>query len=271
LGLVAYPAVVSHAFLARALAEVGEFHEASHHGQEAIRLAEVVDHPFSLIWACLNLGRLESLRGEFGRATVPVERAAALSQEWNITYLTPIALAALGHIYAGSGRVEEGVSWLEEALAGYASAGIGYLQSMSTVQLGEALLLAGRMDQACDLGSRALALARELGEHGHEAWAHHLLGNTESHRGCPDVAAAEAHYASSKALASELEMRPLVAQCRFSLGKLHGRAGDRRAAVDHLTAAIRLFRAMDIRFWIEEAEAELQAMEAVAAPPSRSS
>jgi hypothetical protein len=60
-----------------------------------------------------------------------LERAVALSNEWNIAYLTPIALAGVGHVYARSGRVEEGVSWLKQALTGYASAGIGYLRSLS--------------------------------------------------------------------------------------------------------------------------------------------
>ena len=82
-----------------------------------------------------------------------LERAVALSREWNIAYLTPIALAALGHVYAGSGRVGEGVSWLQQALAAYASAGIGYLHSMSTVQLGEAYLLAGRVEEAQACGA----------------------------------------------------------------------------------------------------------------------
>ncbi len=102
-GLVAYPAVVSRAFLARALAELGVFDEGRGPGHEAVRLAEALDHPFSLIWACLNLGHLEGLRGEFIRATMPLERAAALSREWNIAYLIPIALAALGNIYAAGG------------------------------------------------------------------------------------------------------------------------------------------------------------------------
>src|SRR5262249_62207615 len=104
------------------------------------------------------------LRGEFIRAIILLERAVALSQEWNIAYLTPIALAALGHVYAWSGRIEEGVSWLQQSLAGYASAGIGYMHSMSTVQLGEAHLLAGRMEEASDFGTRAVALAREREE-----------------------------------------------------------------------------------------------------------
>jgi tetratricopeptide (TPR) repeat protein len=137
-GLVAYPAVVACAFLARSLAELGVFDEGRDHGHEAIRLAEALDHPFSLIWACLNLGHLEALRGEFIRASTPLERALALSREWNIAYLTPIAMAALGHAYAEAGRVEEGISWLQQGLAAYASAGIGYLQSLGTVPQREA-------------------------------------------------------------------------------------------------------------------------------------
>ena len=269
LGLVAYPAVVARAFLARALAELGVFDEGRLYGQEAIRLAEALDHPFSLIWASLNLGRLEGLRGEYIRAIMPLERAVTLSQEWDIAYLTPIVLAALGHVYARSGRVEEGVSWLQKALAGYTSAGIGYLHSMSTVQLGEAHLLAGRVEEAWEFGTRAMVLARERGERGHEAWAHLLLGETSSHRDCPDLAAAEAHYATSTALALEFGMRPLIAHCRFGVGKLHGRAGDKRAT-EHLTTATNLFREMGMQFWFEKAEAEMQALEVAVVTPSAS-
>jgi hypothetical protein len=109
-------------------------------------------------------------------------------------------------------------------------------------------------------------LARERGERGHEAWAHLLLGETASHRDCPDVAAAEAHYATATDLASELGMRPLVAHCRFSVGKLLARAGDWRA-IEHLTTAMNLFREMDMGFWLEKTEAEMQALEVAMATP----
>ena len=39
------------------------FGEGREHGQRAVRLAEEIGHPFSLIWAYLNLGRLECLSG----------------------------------------------------------------------------------------------------------------------------------------------------------------------------------------------------------------
>jgi tetratricopeptide (TPR) repeat protein len=259
-GLVAYPAVVARSFLARALGELGVFEEGRDHGHEAVRLAEALDHRFSLIWACLNLGHLEGLRGEFIRAIRPLERAVALSKERNIAYLTPIARAALGHVYAQSGRVEEGVSSLQQALTGYASAGIGYLHSMALVQLGEAHLRAGREEEAWDFGTRAVVLAHEREERGHEAWAHFLLGDVVSHRDCPDVAAAESHYATAATLAFELGMRPLLAHRGFSLGKLYGRTGDRRAT-EHLRSAKSLFQEMGMRFWFEKAQAEMQALE----------
>jgi len=132
------------------------------------------------------------------------------------------------------------------------------------VQLGEAHLLAGRVEEAWDYGTRALVLAGERGERGHEAWAHWLLGEVVSNRD-PDVTAAETHYAASTALAFELGMRPVVAYCRFSLGTLYRRAGDRRAT-EHFTTAMSLFNEMGMRFWFEKAEAEMQALEVAGVP-----
>jgi hypothetical protein len=59
-------------------------------------------------------------------------------------------------------------------------------------------------------------------------------------------------------------MRPLVAHCCFSLGKLHGRAGEPQAT-EQLTTAISLLHEMGMRFWLEKAEAEMQSLTAVPA------
>ena len=67
-GVAAFPAVLSHFYLARTLAERGVFDEGDTHGQEAIQMAEALDHPFSLIFACLFLAYLHSLRGELSQA-----------------------------------------------------------------------------------------------------------------------------------------------------------------------------------------------------------
>jgi hypothetical protein len=62
------------------------------------------------------------------------------------------------------------------------------------------------------------------------------------------------------ALAEELEMRPLVAHCHLGLGKLYRRTGDHQQALEHLTTATTMYREMDMRFWLEQAEAEMRAL-----------
>jgi hypothetical protein len=54
-------------------------------------------------------------------------------------------------------------------------------------------------------------------------------------------------------------MRPLVAHCHLGLGKLYRRTGDRARATEHLATATAMYREMDMRFWLEKAEAEQKA------------
>ncbi len=52
-------------------------------------------------------------------------------------------------------------------------------------------------------------------------------------------------------------MRPLVAHCHRGLGKLYARTGKREQATRHLeTAAATMYCDMDMRGWLEQAEAE---------------
>jgi len=51
-------------------------------------------------------------------------------------------------------------------------------------------------------------------------------------------------------------MRPLSAHCHPGLGELH-RTGDREKAAEHLTTAATMYREMDMSFWPEKTEAEL--------------
>jgi class 3 adenylate cyclase/tetratricopeptide (TPR) repeat protein len=254
LGLVVSPAVMSRATLARALAERGVFDEGDAHGQEAIRIAEALDHPFSVVVGCLDLAYLKSVRGELSQAAGLLERVVAQCREWNITSHTPIALASLGHVYAWLGRIEEGVSYLQQALTTYESAGIGFHHSLSVEQLGEAYLLADQVENARACADRAVMLARGRGERGYEAWALRLLGETASHHGRPDVATAAAHYGAAMTLASELEMRPLVAHCHLGLGRLYQRTGKREQAQEHLTTATAMYGEMGMTSRLEKLE-----------------
>ena len=55
-------------------------------------------------------------------------------------------------------------------------------------------------------------------------------------------------------------MRPLIARCHHGLGTLYRRTGKHEQAQEHLRTATTLYREMDMRFWLEQAEAESQAL-----------
>jgi Flp pilus assembly protein TadD len=54
-----------------------------------------------------------------------------------------------------------------------------------------------------------------------------------------------------------LGMRPLQAHCHQGLGRLYSRTGRGEQARAALIAAIELYRAMDMTFWLPQAEAAL--------------
>jgi tetratricopeptide (TPR) repeat protein len=130
-------------------------------------------------------------------------------------------------------------------------------QSHRVAWVSEAHLRAGRPDDALGLAGRALDLARAHKERGSQAWALRLLGEISSSRDPRDAETAEDYYLQGLALATELEMRPLVAHCHAGLGRLYARTGDRVTAQEHLTTAATLYRQMDMGFWLKQAEAEL--------------
>jgi tetratricopeptide (TPR) repeat protein len=106
-------------------------------------------------------------------------------------------------------------------------------------------------------GEEALRLARQLKERGNEALALHQLGALHAHADPLDVAQATTHYRQALALAEELGMRPLVAHCHHGLGQLYGQIGRGEQARAALTAAMALYRAMGMTFWLPQVEAAL--------------
>lgn len=103
----------------------------------------------------------------------------------------------------------------------------------------------------------ALALARRLVGRSREAEGLVLLGELAL-----DTAAEDAgpHFRAALPLASELGMRLLVARSHLGLGTLRERLGQRDAAREHLGVAAMMLREMEMRFWLDGAEARLRAV-----------
>ena len=125
--------------------------------------------------------------------------------------------------------------------------------------LGEAYVLAGRLEDALACAERALTFTRESGQRPYEAWALRLLGEVTAHRDPPEHA--DGHYRDALALAEELGMRPLVAHCHLGLGKLYRRTGKREQAQEHVATATTMYRDMGMTYWLEQAEAEMRQLQ----------
>jgi tetratricopeptide (TPR) repeat protein len=239
------------------LAEVGAFAEGSAHGAEGMRIVEASDYPYPRVAAYFSVGFLHLRKGELDQAIPMFERCLGLCQTLNFPIWFPAAASVLGYVYALAGRVAEAIPLLEQAT----SMSIMVFHALALAWQSEASLLAGRMDEALALAERALKVCREHKERGHEAWALRLLGDIAAQRHPPAAEPAEDYYRQAMALADELGMRPLLAHCHLSLGTLYakiGRTGPARAA---LSAAIELYRAMEMTFWLPQAEAALAAVE----------
>jgi DNA-binding NtrC family response regulator/tetratricopeptide (TPR) repeat protein len=254
------PSVHSRTNLVWCLAELGEFEEAIRRGEEAVRISQSVDHPFTLATAYAGIGAAHVRRGALEAAIPILESGVELCRTWNLSLWFPRIAASLGEALVLAGRAPDAVPLLERAAAQWAAMRVGGGRAPLLTCLGEAHLLAGRAGDAAGSAAGALALAREHGERGHEAWALRLEGEIAARAEARAADVARNRLDAALGLATELAMRPLAARCHAALGRLHARAGDRGPAHEHLSAASALLRVMGMTLWLEECETALAAL-----------
>jgi class 3 adenylate cyclase/tetratricopeptide (TPR) repeat protein len=252
-GAVAIQSAYSGACLADVFAQLGRFDEAIGHAEAAVRIAEAADHPYTLYFGLFDLGRAHLRRGDVPRATRVLERGLDLCRTWQIVVAIALVAAALGAAYALAGRADEALPLVAGAVEEFGRRQNHVRPAFILQCAGTAYLSAGRIDEAASHAREALALTRRLGARGSEAHALCLAGDVASTGGAQD---AEDYYREALALAEPRGMRPLVAHCHLGLGKLSRRTSKREQAQEHLTTATTMYREMDMRFWLEQAEKE---------------
>src|SRR5262249_19421825 len=245
------------AWLGWCFAELGQFSEGLALAEEGARIAETLDHPFSITVACWGLGLLHSQRGDIDDGIAVLERALRLCREGPFLVLFPWTAAWLGYGYALAGRAVEVQPLFSEAAEKVTSMKGYAFHAIVLALTADALLLGGQFDEAIVRGEQALALARERGERGTEARILRLLGDARWRAGESGLGAAEAYYREAMALTVELGMRPLAAHCHLGLGTFYRRTGEREQARERFTTATTMYREMDMRFWLDQAEAAL--------------
>jgi tetratricopeptide (TPR) repeat protein len=249
--------VSSRYSLVYCLAECGIFPEGIAPGEEGVRIAEAADHPYSRVLAYYGVGFRALRKGDLYQAIPTLEKALDLAQKAHIRLLVPLVAAPLGAAYGLAGRITDALPLLEQAVAQGIAMGYMLDHALRLVWLGEAYLYAGRLDEAITQAQQALEFSRTHQERGREAYALRLLGEITGRRETPGAEESATYYQQALTLADELGMRPLIAHCHRGLATLYRSLGDQAQARTELLAAITLYRAMEMSFWLPQTEAAL--------------
>jgi tetratricopeptide (TPR) repeat protein len=249
----------SRASLALTLSALGAFAEGRRHGEEALHLATRDGRGVTPIIAHGCLGFVYLMQGDLEPAIRVLEQGLARCRASGNRDWWRGIMARLGFAYALQGRLAEGRALLEEAIREDIRTGAQHASRV--VLLSEVCRLAGRGEEAWQHARQALARAQQQKERGDEAVALHQLGVVQAHAEPPDVVQAASSYQQALVLAEELGMRPLQAHCHLGLGTLYARSGQREQARAELLTAITMYQAMDMTFWLPQAEAALAQVE----------
>ena len=250
-GLAFLASVGSRFQLVDILSDRGEFNEAAIHGDEAVRIAEVANHPFSLNTAYLAVGYLHFRKGDLNKAIALLERSMEICRVWDLRQNLLRVAVALGNALAATGRVGEAMPLLD--LTNERARNV-----WPRVHLAHGYLLVGKLEEANSVAKQVLDSSLSQGYRGHAALSLYVLAESLLHADVSDIVKAEDHYDHAMALANDLRMRPLVAHCHVGLGKLYRRTGDLQRAKVHLINGVAMMREMEMGLWLEKTEAELK-------------
>jgi tetratricopeptide (TPR) repeat protein len=239
------------------LSEFGAFAEGRRHGEEALRLATLEGQEDTPIIAYGCLGHVYLAQGDLEHAIWVLDQGLALCRASDHWIWLQRIVAGLGYAYALRERLAEGHTLLEEAISVTSRTGGLHDHAARVAWFSEVCRLVGRGEEAWQHARQALNLARQQKARSNEALALHQLGVVHAHADPPDAAQAEVYYRQALALAEELGMRPLQAHCHRGLGTLYATTGQHEQARAALSAAIELYRSMEMQFWLPQAEATL--------------
>jgi transcriptional regulator with AAA-type ATPase domain/tetratricopeptide (TPR) repeat protein len=245
--------------LVQSLAHLGRFAEAARYEAEALRLAEATHRAYTVGMVHDAASWFHLIKGDWAKARSLNEHWVMVVRTGNFVLDLPEAIASSAWVLAQVGEASEALTRLregEQLLDRHVAKGYLGIVGWTYYSLGRAALMLGRFDEARSLGDRAVKSSPH--HPGFAASALHLLGDIGSHPDRFDAESGEACYRKALALAEPRGMRPLVAHCHLGLGALYRRTGQRQEAQDRLSTATTMYREMDMRFWLAQAEGEIE-------------
>jgi predicted ATPase/DNA-binding winged helix-turn-helix (wHTH) protein len=211
--------VASLAYAAWTLWHLGYPDQALERSYEALALAQRLSHPLNLAHAELFVGVLRQYRREVRAAEEDAESLIAHTAEYGLTDYWAWATGLRGWAMAQQGRSEEGIAKLQESLAAF-SATEALLRPYFLCLLAEAWRETGRIDDGLNALTEALAAANEHEIRFYEAETHRLKGELLSKQDDSNAAEAQSCFERAIEIARAQSAKSVELRATMSLARL---------------------------------------------------
>jgi predicted ATPase len=217
-------------YLAYTLWTLGYSEQALKRVNEAVGLAQVWAHPFSLAFAEVFTGFLHLFRREARAAQEHGETVIALCAEHGFTGLMGPATALRGTAMARLGRREEGVGKMQEGQAANRAIGTGLGLPDYLSRLAEAFTETGHFDDGLNALAEAEAAADENEDRQNEAERHRIKGELLLRQDDSRTIEAENCFCRAVESARKQSAKTLELRATMSLARLLAKQGKRDEA-----------------------------------------
>jgi class 3 adenylate cyclase/predicted ATPase len=199
--------------------------QALKRGNEAAALAEALSHPLSLAFAEGPVGYLHQYRREARAAQEIAEHLVALSAEHGFTHWLAQATITRGWAMAEQGHGEEGIAQIQEGLAMFRAIGNEALRPHALCLLAEGCKETGRFDDGLNALTEAMAAAEEHGIRHYEAEMHRLKGELLLSQDHSKTTEAQSYFQRAIEIARNQSAKSLELRATMSLARLRAKEG----------------------------------------------
>jgi predicted ATPase len=197
---------------------------------EALALAQALTDPFSQAFAGSFVGFLRQHRCEARAAQENAESVIALSAEHGFTQILAFTTILRGWAIAAQGRNEEGIAQVQEGLAAHRATGAELLRPYHLCLLAEACMKTGRLEDGLNALTEALAAAEEKENRHYEAETYRLKGGLLLKQDDSNRAEAQSCFERAIGIARKQSAKSWELRATMSLARLLASEGKRDKA-----------------------------------------
>jgi predicted ATPase len=224
------PGVPCLAYAGWTLWLLGYPEQALERANEALTLAQNLEHPYTLARGLYLTALLHQLRREWQVVFERAETAMTVATEQKIALVLAVGPIMRGWALAMQGQGAEGLTQLRQGLDAYRATGAEFQRPHFLSMLAEVHRSLGQPEAGLTVLSEALTLVEKTGERYYAAELHRLKGELLLQQAAPEVSHAEACFQQSLDIARRQQAKSLELRAAMSLTRLWQRQGKRQEA-----------------------------------------